>query len=823
MEENPLALPSGYQIEHFQIESIFWKNETGITYIAIDLQSRKRMTITELLPESTATRNDELIVGPLTLAVQANWEMIREQFLGEARFFASFSHPAIVAARQVIEANGTVYMVADYVEGECYEAMLRRGGPEPDQHSLMAIISPILDGLGDLHEKGLLHCGINPEHILITPHGQPVLIDFSFVCADGSGVTASTVGYSAIEQCQTQGQLGPWTDIYALGVLMCRAITGDTPPIATDRLAGDSFQWLSYRKIPGYSEEFLQAVDWALRVPPEERPTGIRLWAQYLCSQPAEPSDIQQQETSPVVADTLPPAPEPLQKATLKAEPHSPKIVPKAYPKAHSMAPQLKNPRWGKSRSRKIWVAGAVGAICLALILLVVFASGLSPGKQFQGRVANFPHEKEFKEGMACLDGPKDETRGLDLISKAATAGNAHAQCKLGYMYLTGEVVEKNPAEGAKWVRKAVDQGLSDAQCLLAWMYLVGEGVEKNPAEADRWYRKAAKQSREAAEQGVADAQCRLGGMCERGEGIEKNPVEAIKWYRKAAEQGDVWAQSHLGSMYMRGNGVEKNPVEAVKWCRKAAEQGVANAQVNLSSMYEKGEGVEKDPVEAVKWLKKAAEFGNAVLQERLGRMYRDGDGVEKNPDEADKWFRKAAELYRKAAERGDARSQKRLGEMYRDGVGVEKSLDEADKWFRKVVELYHKAAERGDAWSQERLGEMYREGIGVEKSPDEANKWFRKAAEIYQKKAENDANSQFMLGQMYARGKGMETNPVEALKWYRKAAEQGDASLQLILGQIFINGEGVEKNPEEALKCYRKAAADGEESAKKWLKDNGY
>jgi len=65
---------------------------------------------------------------------------------------------------------------------------------------------------------------------------------------------------------------------------MCRAITGEKPPVAADRLMEDDFLWLSHRGLTGFDETFLAAVDWALRVRPEERPPKIKGWGSHLNS-----------------------------------------------------------------------------------------------------------------------------------------------------------------------------------------------------------------------------------------------------------------------------------------------------------------------------------------------------------------------------------------------------------------------------------------------------------------------------------------------------------------------------------------------------------
>jgi serine/threonine protein kinase len=178
MQEHRLALKPGYQLVYFLIESVLGKGGFGITYLALDLQLGKRKAIKELLPDTIATRMEGLTVVPHSTGMQESWEWARQRFLEEARTLANFSHPAIVGVHRLMEANGTVYMVMDYVEGESYEARLRRIGTKPDQASLMAVVGPILSGLEEVHALGLMHRDIKPENILINGRGQPVLIDF---------------------------------------------------------------------------------------------------------------------------------------------------------------------------------------------------------------------------------------------------------------------------------------------------------------------------------------------------------------------------------------------------------------------------------------------------------------------------------------------------------------------------------------------------------------------------------------------------------------------------------------------------------------------
>jgi len=288
MEPHRLALPTGCRIENYEIQGVLGKGGFGITYLANDRTLGRQMAIKELLPDTIATRIDGSTVVAMGPSHEESWQWARERFVEEARILAGFRHPNIVAVNRLIEANGTVYLVMDRLEGESYETRLRRIGREPDQESLMRVMGPLLDGLQEVHAAELLHRDIKPENILFDSRGNPVLIDFgSARQAVGATMTMTSIvthGYSPAEQYQTKGRMGPWTDMYAVAAVMCRAITGDKPPVASDRIMDDDFVWLSNREPAEYDGQFLTAVDWALRVRPEQRPQQIADWVPHLHS-----------------------------------------------------------------------------------------------------------------------------------------------------------------------------------------------------------------------------------------------------------------------------------------------------------------------------------------------------------------------------------------------------------------------------------------------------------------------------------------------------------------------------------------------------------
>jgi protein kinase-like protein/PDZ domain-containing protein len=199
----------------------------------------------------------------------------------EARTLARFQHSSIVRVSQIFEAHSTAYMVMDFERGENLESWLKRLEGRPSQADLDCIAAPLLDALEMIHAEKFLHRDIAPDNIIIRPDGTPVLLDFGAArraVAERSRALTGIVkaGYSPHEQYATDSRMqGPWSDIYALGGTLYRAIAGNAPEEATLRIADDPMIPASKLGRDGYRPGFLSAVDACLRVKHTQRPQSI--------------------------------------------------------------------------------------------------------------------------------------------------------------------------------------------------------------------------------------------------------------------------------------------------------------------------------------------------------------------------------------------------------------------------------------------------------------------------------------------------------------------------------------------------------------------
>lgn len=280
------ALPAGTVLREWRIEEVLGVGGFGIVYRARGIYFNELVAIKEYFPSAISERDPEDTVVPIDSEAEEVHALGLKKFVEEAKLLWNLStptrHPNIVSVRSLFEIHGTAYMVMDFEDGLSLSKMIKQGR-RFNERSLWNILSPIGQGLDRAHRVGVLHRDIKPPNILINEDNRPVLIDFGsarFDTAEATStkVTFHTPPYAAIEQYVRTYPQGPWTDIYALGVVMYECVTGEKPPEVLERLHAGLGQPLAEGRWPGYSKRFLSSVDAAMIVRPDERPQSISDW-----------------------------------------------------------------------------------------------------------------------------------------------------------------------------------------------------------------------------------------------------------------------------------------------------------------------------------------------------------------------------------------------------------------------------------------------------------------------------------------------------------------------------------------------------------------
>ena len=291
-EEMRNALPKGYEIEGYQIEKVLGAGGFGITYLAHEISINRKVAIKEYLPSGIAARGrDDVTVHPLSSGDRENYQWGLERFKLEAKTLVTFRHHNIVSVYRYFEANGTAFLVMAYEDGESLATILDRAGTLSEAE-IEEMMEPLLSGLEHVHGAGFLHRDIKPGNIYIRRDGSPVLLDFGAARQALGGRSQSltsivSAGYAPFEQYTTRGNQGPWTDIYAFGGVLYRAVVGERPPDAPDRIRKDPYVPAERIAEGKYSEAMLKGIDAALEVDEDKRPRNVAEWRAMLQGQAA--------------------------------------------------------------------------------------------------------------------------------------------------------------------------------------------------------------------------------------------------------------------------------------------------------------------------------------------------------------------------------------------------------------------------------------------------------------------------------------------------------------------------------------------------------
>jgi non-specific serine/threonine protein kinase len=391
--EKPHPLGTGHRLDEFELLEVIGEGGFGIVYRAYDHSLQREVAIKEYMPSMLARRVGDNSVHVRSERLTATFQAGLRSFINEARTLAQFSHPALVRVHRFWESNSTAYMAIQLYKGR---TLRRLADEEPSRITepwLLGMLGPLLGALETLHRNQCFHRDIAPDNIFIQHDDLPVLLDFGAArksIADLVDEVAVMVksGYSPIEQYADDNTLlqGAWTDMYALGAVLYRAVTGHPPPSAVVRSVQDAYVPLSSMGRSDLSPGFCAAVDHTLAVHSKDRTQTVAAFAAELglvklgdiyVNALAAPTVII--PAAPVSATPPPPplspvsAPAPLETTAFASPPVAvaePVVRPKppaASPRAGAKGADRHRPAEGKKPSRRPpW--GMVGVLFIALV-----------------------------------------------------------------------------------------------------------------------------------------------------------------------------------------------------------------------------------------------------------------------------------------------------------------------------------------------------------------------------------------------------------------------------------------------------------------------
>jgi formylglycine-generating enzyme required for sulfatase activity len=222
-----------------------------------------------------------------------------DRFQREVLLAAQLSHPHIVPLFEADEADGLLFYVMEYVDGESLRHRLDRQGPLPVEDAVR-IAAEVGDALQYAHENGVIHRDVKPENILMS-HGHALVSDFGIAKLmedrgssegsplTGAGIAVGTAAYMSPEQASGDKRIDPRSDVYSLAAVLYEMLAGEPP------FTGPSAQAIAARVVndlprpirtvrPGLPEHLERALTRGLAKSPADRHRTARAFVDALAA-----------------------------------------------------------------------------------------------------------------------------------------------------------------------------------------------------------------------------------------------------------------------------------------------------------------------------------------------------------------------------------------------------------------------------------------------------------------------------------------------------------------------------------------------------------
>ena len=623
-------LEIGYKLGSYEILSKLGEGGFGITYKAKHIHLETIVVIKEYMPSSMAVRDRDSI--SITVTTQDNVEGYKfglERFLSEAKILASFKHPNIVGINDFFEANNTAYFVMPFVDGITLGEYVDNMPSALTEEQVLKLLIPILEGLKESHSKEILHRDIKPDNIFLTKDGNPILIDFGAARIDFANKSESinavlTPPYAPPEQYGSSTKQGPWTDIYALGMVLYKLVTNlkssDIPASidrATSVYSGDEDP-LAPIENPNFSMEFKELILKALKIKAKDRFNSAAEMIDAFTALEKKNKRVERD----IVADKTMMFQKPVEH-THQVE-KSRELETQYYPKENTLIREelIEEPMalMSKKKSNKALI---IGSTLFGLALLAgtfCFVSGECQQEENSSTVSKSEKSSEENSSKASTKQPSKTTSS----SREMSAEKAFKKAK---KLLDNDAV----TEAEEYFKIAANQGHTKSKVYLGQ---IAESA-KNFKDAKKYYYEASKEE-------DLEGQFFYAEMLK----IDNNLVKAKYWYEKSAKQGHLKAKFMLGEIAFIDdqygeaqkyyeeviNSKELKIDESIQTAKTITKSNQNAIKLNLTYIYFK---VDKDNEKAKEIVPRDIPMGQAYLGQILLN-----EGKRK---EAKRWMQKSA------------------------------------------------------------------------------------------------------------------------------------------------------------------------------------
>lgn len=302
-KEREELLPEGLLLDdRYHILRCIGIGGFGITYLCEDTKKERKVAVKEYFPAQWARREETYVMVRKSSMVQA-FRFGMQSFIDEAEILAEFVKTSnIVTFYDIFHENDTVYLVMEYIDGISVGRMMRERSYQPYTPEEMAqILLPVLEGLRQMHKKGIIHGDVSPGNLMCRKDREICLIDLGAArCYKEKKPVLSAAflkpEYAAPEQFRTarrgfSQEEGPWTDIYAVGAVMFYLLTGQRPPDAVSRAGGNELE-----KPAELSEKWMEIIRQCMALEIEKRIQEVRILTERIKKLLEEEQDDQHRD-----------------------------------------------------------------------------------------------------------------------------------------------------------------------------------------------------------------------------------------------------------------------------------------------------------------------------------------------------------------------------------------------------------------------------------------------------------------------------------------------------------------------------------------------